>query len=96
MIIRILYALRHARMRAKSTGVEMRLTSLIPRRTVMAAAGASTVLLRSLASTGRWEYGLKGKMELVGSGAVLGLGTVGVIALAEKRDVLNIWKGKKE
>jgi oligosaccharide translocation protein RFT1 len=103
MAIRIVYALLHARRRARESGGELRMSSIIPRKAVLVAAAGSGVLLRWLAMTSRWEGvwsrwegGWKGRGELIVAGAVLGLSTLGVIGLSERRDIQEVWKGKTE
>lgn len=94
MVIRITYALLHAQRRARITGGELRVTSILPRKTSMVVAIGSGAILRMLAGMGRWQYGWKGRFELIISGAILGLGTLGVVAMAERRDIMEVWKGK--
>ncbi|WVQ98672.1 hypothetical protein IAU59_005803 [Kwoniella sp. CBS 9459] len=95
MSVRIIYALRHAYRTFKLRKPSMRLLDLSPQIGVGAWAWFAWGLLWLLASTERWQSGLKGWIELIGFGGVLGVISLVGILFAEKERFQELRRGMK-
>ncbi|KAL0250329.1 hypothetical protein I308_102502 [Cryptococcus tetragattii IND107] len=83
MVIRIVYALRHAKRCFSFRKPSLRWLSLLPSVKIISWACLVRLVLGPLATSGRWERGWKEWAELIGVGGVMGLATLGLIAQAE-------------
>ncbi|WVQ71605.1 hypothetical protein IAR50_001145 [Cryptococcus sp. DSM 104548] len=95
MLVRIFYAVRHARRCFSSRKPSLRLLNLLPSLKVMSWAVVARSLLGFWSATGRWQSGWKGWVELVGAGGVLGVVSLAFIYLAEKDRLQQLRVGMK-
>ncbi|OWZ59076.1 oligosaccharidyl-lipid flippase [Cryptococcus neoformans c45] len=98
MIIRIVYALRHAKWCFSFRRSSLRWLSLLPSVKIMGWACLVRLVLGLLAASGRWERGWKEWAELVVVGGIMGLATLGFIAQAEighMKDLRRMMKAEK-
>ncbi|TYJ56568.1 hypothetical protein B9479_002660 [Cryptococcus floricola] len=84
MLVRIVYALRHARRSFSLHKPSLRLLNLLPSLKVLSWAVVARSLLGFWSATDRWQSGWKGWVELVGAGGVLGVVSLVFIYLAER------------
>lgn len=77
MVIRIVYALCHAKRCFLLRKPNLRWLSLLPSVKIMSWACLVRVVLGLLAASGRWERGWKEWAELIGVGGLMGLATLG-------------------
>ncbi|AAW41702.1 hypothetical protein CNBB3640 [Cryptococcus deneoformans B-3501A] len=98
MVIRIVYALCHAKRCFLLRKPNLRWLSLLPSVKIMSWACLVRVVLGLLAASGRWERGWKEWAELIGVGGLMGLATLGFIAQAEvghMKDLRKVMKAEK-
>ncbi|WVF72258.1 hypothetical protein IAT40_007070 [Kwoniella sp. CBS 6097] len=95
MIVRIIYALRHASRTFKLRKPSLRLLDLLPQGGVWIWTWVAWGMLWLLARTERWKNGWKGWVELVGSGGVLGVISLVAIFFAERRRFQELRRGMK-
>ena len=81
MIVRIGYAYGHAAAFFADRKEGMRISRIVPRRSVTISSILSGVVLRTLARTERWEKSWRGWAELVGAGGVMGLGVLAIMCV---------------
>lgn len=79
MLMRIAYAWLHATSYFAGRNERLSILKVLPKLRIVIAAVTSGSILRVLEKTGRWKDSWLGWLQLIGLGAILGLGVLGML-----------------
>ncbi|KAK8869865.1 hypothetical protein IAR55_000433 [Kwoniella newhampshirensis] len=95
MVVRIAYAIRHAKRFFVHRRPALRWLDLLPAGGVVVITCIFWVILKVLAGTNWWKTGWKGWAGLVGTGGLLGLTSLGTIFYYEKQRLQELRRSVK-